>query len=246
MAPLKESLLGLQNLDTRLDQLLHKFETLPEIQEIQDLELGSAEYVKDLAELDQKISEIRRQQKRLEDEVETEDAKLGKDGDRIGQLTDPKELQALEHAIQTRGEYKATLEDQILDCMEKLEPLESEQAAKQVNLAKSSAKTEELQVSLASQRKTIEGEVAELQDLRETALGKVEAAALELYQSLREHHGGIGVAQLVGNQCHGCDLNMIHPQSEIERFHSAAADEVLQCGECQRFLVVSEEKEAKD
>ena len=56
-----------------------------------------------------------------------------------------------------------------------------------------------------------------------------------LYEKIRASSGGIGAAALRQRRCEGCRLEL--NQVDINRIRAAADDEVLRCEECRRILV---------
>ena len=64
-----ESLLAVQALDTRLDQLAVKREGLPQRAQLTDVRSALAEVESQIAEVDERRNELTRSQQRLEDEV---------------------------------------------------------------------------------------------------------------------------------------------------------------------------------
>src|SRR5690606_41692045 len=93
-----ESLLAVQALDTRLDQLAVKREGLPQRARLAEVRAAIAEVESQLTEVDERRGERSRSQQRLEDEVAslTERARQAEKQLYSGSVTNPRELQARE------------------------------------------------------------------------------------------------------------------------------------------------------
>ena len=64
------------------------------------------------------------------------------------------------------------------------------------------------------------------------------ADLVQLYEKLRESTG-VGAAMLRAGRCEGCRLEL--SGSERSRVKAAAPDEVIQCEECRRILIRTNE-----
>jgi predicted nucleic acid-binding Zn-ribbon protein len=147
----------------------------------------------------------------------------------------PKELESLQHELQTLGKRKSELEDGQLEVMMKhdsiktrVDELLNDQAGlKQLDL--------ELNIRLENASADIHKAMDQLSAERSLVAQKIEKALIDLYDKVRAAADGIGAALLVGNKCDGCHLsiNII----ELNRIKDLAADEVIRCEECRRILV---------
>jgi predicted nucleic acid-binding Zn-ribbon protein len=231
-----DALLEVQAHDTRLDQLRHQAETLPAREECR----AAAEAVRSvegsLAAVQAGHDELSRQQHRLDDEIESLAAKRKTAEGHLygGEVTGARELQDLQHEVEGLGRRVTHLEDQDLEIMEQLEPV-------QARLGELSAAGEQRRAELADAERRLTAAEAELavETDRETA-ARAETASgvpgdlLTEYESLRASRGGIGVARLVGTQCGGCHLTLSAVEVARIRKHP---DGLTHCEECGRLLV---------
>ncbi len=149
----------------------------------------------------------------------------------------PKDLQALQHEIESLARRQNALEDIELEVMERAETLQAQVDA------------------LASTRAALADEVARAASARDEALGTLAAEAdglrgsrgavvdevgpdlVTLYEKIRSGStsGGVAAAELRQRRCSGCHLEL----GTVDMSHIAAApaDEVLRCEECRRILV---------
>ena len=116
-------LLDVQALDARADQLRHQRAHLPEIVEIASLTASRTELV-DLAR-DQQIAvdDLTAAQKKADADVEQVKARRARDRDRMDQglITNPKDLERMQHELESLDRRITTLEDEELEVMEELE-----------------------------------------------------------------------------------------------------------------------------
>src|SRR5690606_28963346 len=93
-----ESLLAVQEHDTRADQLSHKRETLPERARLAAVADEVAAIDEQLGAVESRRGELNRSQQRLEDEVASLAERAGQAEKQLysGSVTNPRELQALQ------------------------------------------------------------------------------------------------------------------------------------------------------
>jgi predicted nucleic acid-binding Zn-ribbon protein len=232
-----DDLLEIQQLDTSVDQLRHRVANLPERDRVATAVAALGEIAIRTADAEGRRGEVRREQRRHEDEVATTEAKAEQVNGQLygGTITSPKELEALQHELDSLRGRQRDLEDLVIEQMELAEPidaelesLESDASAAEVERTAAQA---ELDVAVAS----IEKELADLGADRDARAANVPADLLSTYESIRGRSAGIGAAHLNGNRCEGCHLAI--PSADLDAIRHAPADEVVTCPECGRILV---------
>jgi len=230
-------LLEVQALDTRLDQLAHRRRTLPELGELAQLDKELAR-VRDLIVAGEtEHSDIERELGKAEADVAQVRARADRDQKRLdaGQVGSPKELQSLQHEIETLARRQAELEDVELEVMERLESIESRltelQAERETLEEKRAATLARRDASFAE----IDAEDAASRTDREKVSTGIDVELITLYEKIRGQQAGIGAAPLRQRRCQGCRLELNN--TDIGRIRAAADDEVLRCEECARILV---------
>ncbi|MCX7619822.1 MAG: C4-type zinc ribbon domain-containing protein [Acidimicrobiales bacterium] len=232
-----EPLLRLQDCDTRADQIRHRLAHLPERAQLDEhYELVSA-HQRARAEVQARRDDLARQQRRLEDEIATVEAKAAEVNETLygGTITSPRELQTLQQEIDSLKRRQASLEDDVLALMEQIEPLDAELADLDTRGAELDAEAQRLELVLAEAAAALDGELGGVAEERQRVLAEVEADLLELYVRLRSQLGGIAVARLVAGSCQGCHLAL--PAAEVERLKRLPPEELAYCEECGRLLV---------
>ncbi|MDD2858301.1 MAG: C4-type zinc ribbon domain-containing protein [Candidatus Nanopelagicales bacterium] len=236
-ASAQQLLLDLQKLDTTAAQLDHRERTLVEqqellalrtrIQRIHDEHVAAVVIAADLA----------RDQARADADVEQVRERSRKDQHLLdsGTIGDPKQLQNLQHELQSLARRQSDLEDVELEIMERVDGAQAAVAL----LAEQHAEATAQEESLAAQ---VDALVAEIDAQRQVTIidrselaSRVPADLLALYEKVRADHDGVGAAHLHRGQCGGCRLQL--PPNEIERLRAIEPDEVVRCEECRRILV---------
>jgi predicted nucleic acid-binding Zn-ribbon protein len=160
-----------------------------------------------------------------------------RDRDRVdgGLVSDPKQLQAIQHEITTLDRRISDLEDEEIAVMERLE----EAQATLDRLAGELAAVEADGAEALKAREAATTEIAQREEEARVERGviaaEVPADLLALYERLRAQLGGVGVGALRQGRCGGCQLAV--GAADLARMATAPDDEVLRCEECNRILV---------
>jgi uncharacterized protein len=232
-------LLTLAELDTSLAQLAHRRRTLPQHAELDrlDRELVAMEDERVRAQV--AVDDLDRDIARIDRDVEQVRTRADRDRARLDAGTGPaKELEALQHELGTLARRQGELEDAELELMEKREQSQSLLDGVLARLTE----------AREAHSQTVQRRDAELSDIdkdsdhkttaRVPLVADLPADLVALYEKVRESTG-MGAALLRHGRCGGCRLEL--SGSERARVRAAPADEVVQCEECRRILVRTEE-----
>lgn len=221
----------------RADQIAHRRRTLPEAAEVERLEAERKELDQQVVTADTELSDLEREQHKAEADVEQVRTRRERDEKRrdAGQVGSPKELEGLQHEIETLVKRQGDLEEVELEIMERLE------------------RAQERRSELDSKRSELDGRIGEVTKVRDAVYadlddesGRIarERAGLAenipgelaaLYEKLRGQLGGVGAAKLHQRRCEGCRIEL--DASELARIAAAPAEQVLRCEECRRILI---------
>jgi uncharacterized protein len=231
------TLLVVQEHDSTLDQLLHRRASLPERVALAEAEATVARLDVELAELGERLRDLQRSQRRLEDEVATLEAKAADDDRTLysGRVTSPKELQALSHEVEALRRRARSLEDDLLEIMEVAEPLAAEVARLEELREGAAEEAERLRGTLRAAEADIDAQAEAVAAERRQAAEGVPEGLKATYEQLRRHLGGIGVARLDGGRCTGCHLSL--PAVELDAIRRSPPGTVTHHEECGRILV---------
>src|SRR5262249_55095025 len=116
-------LLELADLDTELGRLGHRRRTLPEIAELEALSVRATQVKDEITGADTELSDLDREQKRAERDVEQVRARIEKDRDGLegGKVFWARELESLQAGVVSLQRRQSDLEDVVLELMEQRE-----------------------------------------------------------------------------------------------------------------------------
>lgn len=229
------SLLELASVDAELARLAHRSGNLPEQQQLdasvaEHRESGDRHAVLGIA-----IEDVDGQIAKLEEEVdsvrkrEDRDRKLLHDG-----AVDPKHVAELQHELETLERRQSTLEDTLLETMERREELQSQQSEQ-------AARTAELQRAVADAEERRDAAVVALEQAGHRAVSRrdelsvsLDADLFAMYERLRAT-GATAAGLLQARRCGACRIEI--DRGELSRIAAAAEDDVVRCPECGAILV---------
>ncbi|SEC88041.1 hypothetical protein SAMN04489844_3176 [Nocardioides exalbidus] len=233
-------LLDVAELDSRAAQLRHQRAHLPELAEIAALEAERTELTDQVRDARIVVDDLTVEQTRADREVEQVRTRRERDRNRMetGQITNPKDLERMQHELVSLERRISTLEDAELEVMESLEEAQQLLDGLGIRADDIDAKLAGLVTSRDEKQVAFDVQLDEVGAARGPAVEGMPDDLMALYERLREQKG-IGAALLRARQCGGC--NMTLDASELSRIRSADADEVIRCEECQRILVRTDE-----
>ena len=231
----QRSLLELAELDTELSQLAHRAAHLPEQQRYDEIQAHQREVSDRLAVLEVTLEDVDGEVAKLESEVDA--VRQREDRDR-GLLdsgsVQHKQLEELQHELGTLQRRQASLEDTLLEVMERREGLAAEAAGERERLATLdedlTAARGARDVALAELEQTRSGRAARRADLAAGLDGEL----VKIYERQRAS-SGVGAGRLQGRRCGACRIEL--DRGEIARIAAAPEDEVLRCSECGAILL---------
>jgi predicted nucleic acid-binding Zn-ribbon protein len=233
-------LLDLQALDTRLDQIGHRRATLPELDELRRLEAAASAMDDDLVRAQTALGDVQREIGKADSDVQLVRERSARDQARMqaGQGT-AKDMQALQHEVDSLARRQSDLEDVELEVMDRAEGLAAEVSRLEAARAHLTARLAELRVSRDKTFADLDTEVEQIAHSRGDVVAGVGQELVVLYEKIRASSGGIGAAVLRQRRCEGCNLEL--NQVDINKFINAEQDEVLRCEECRRILIRTSE-----
>jgi predicted nucleic acid-binding Zn-ribbon protein len=230
-------LLEVQDLDTAIDQHLHRLANLSQRAELRTVAGRIAAIESDRSGVAAERDELGARQFSLEEQISASRTRSSEIERRLysGQVTAARDLQAMDEEVKHLARHVSELEDRELEVMELLEPLDSRLATIDGELAGLGTQADELQRSIAEQESEIGSDLARERTERDRLAAEVPADLLSRYEQLRTRLGGTGAARLVGGSCGGCHLQL--PAMELDRVKKAPPDAVIYCDQCGRILV---------
>jgi predicted nucleic acid-binding Zn-ribbon protein len=233
-------LLVLQGHDAALARLEHRRRTLPQLAAISTADARLAQLRDELVRAETEVGDLDRELRRLDGDVDQVRRRSERDQQRMQSgAVAAKELESLQHEVQSLARRQSDLEDVQLELMEKREDAESRAARVRGEVATVTAERQAAVEARDSAYAEIDADAAADAAARESLAIELPADLLALYDRLRENKGGVGAAALRARQCGGCRLTL--DNAELAVIRSAPSDEVIRCEECQRILVRTHE-----
>jgi predicted nucleic acid-binding Zn-ribbon protein len=236
-SPAQQSqILELQSLDSELLQANTKLKSLPEIEQLLHIDKRITLATEELAKVRAEAEQIALELRRGEVDVETVTDRIKKDEARLssGNAT-PKELEQLQHEIESLKKRQADLEEIELEIMVKNEAIIARLNTLTTDLSSLETVKTEINQRLTTAATEINLLILSKTAARNEVATRVEKPLLDIYEKIRASAHGIGAATLIGDKCGGCNLTI--NAVEMNRIKVLAKDELLRCEECRRILV---------
>jgi len=231
----QRSLLELAELDAELSRIAHRAANLPEQQQYDQIQAEHRSANDRLAAVGIALEDIDAQVSRFETEIDGVRQREDRDRKLLDSGTiNPKQLEELQHELGTLERRQASLEDSLLEVMERREQLATEQVD-------ALAKVDGLQHDLAAAQQARDSALADIDQVRgqravrrDELVAGLDAELVVLYERQRAA-SGVGAGRLQGRRCGACRIEL--DRGEIARITAASEDEVLQCSECRAILL---------
>lgn len=232
-----EDLLVVQDHDTVLDQLRHRFETLPEREALQEVERARKSLAASLVEAEAARDAVASRQEELERNIAASESRIKEIDRRMysGEIVASRDLQAMAAEIDHIKARVSTMEDAALEAMDEREPLDASVTDLEARDEALVAEAERLRAALAAAEAEIADAARAEHAARTSAAAAVPADLLAAYEKLRGRLGGIGIARLEHGTCMGCHMKL--PATELDRIRNQPPDLIVHCDQCGRILV---------
>lgn len=235
-AAAQRRLLDLAEVDADLDRIAYRRRSLPERDEVAAAERDGQAGHDALVAAQTEADDLDRDTRKLEGEIDQVRSREQRDRKLLdsGSINDPRQLEELQHELDTLTRRQSTLEDNLLDLLEQRETinghLEGAQSARdeaETRLADATGRRDEALAGLA------DTETQRRAD-REVLTAELPADLLDLYERVRGHKG-TGAALLTQRRCGACRLEL--DRAFLSRLRDAPAETVERCEECGAILV---------
>ena len=231
----------MQELDSRADLLRHQRTHLPELAEIEALQARRTELDNQARDARIVVDDLTVEQTKIDSDVEQVKTRRTRDRDRMDQglISNPKDLERMQHELESLERRIASLEDEELEVMATLEDAQRDLDALEAQVREADERLAALAAARDEKSAGIDAQLADLEAQRGPAVEGLPEDLLALYDRLRAQKDGVGAAELRARRCAGCQLTV--DNAELAVIRAKPADEVVRCEECQRILVRTDE-----
>ena len=244
-----DPLIVVQDHDLALDRLRHRHATLPEREQVTTAEADVAALDREIEARRLPLADLTRTEQKYEDEAQklAEQAEAANTKLYSGEITSPKELQALQADVDMLRKHQAAVEEQAIAVMEEREPLEAELADVEARRSRRDAEHAAARTALTAAIAECDAEIAAEQAVRDAAAATIDAPLGVPRGHLSLRRGGaragcradsptrVGAARLVGHSCQGCHLTI--PATEVDALRKAPPGTVAHCDNCGAILI---------
>lgn len=225
-------LLDLQEVDSEIDRLLHRRQSLPELEQYraaheaaegvaarltgEEAELKQAELVLDKAEGELGL---------LEQKLTQEERRLYAGG------MSARETGNMQHEVESLRTRRSTMEEGVLELLDQRETLQGTASASRDELEAARRLEASLEETVAAEWRVIDVEIAAKEARKADIAPLVPGGLMTLYDGLRQRDP-VAAARLIDGVCGGCHLRL-SPAELLE----ALAENPPRCVHCRRIVV---------
>lgn len=230
------ALLEVQRLDNTIDQLRYKHEHLEERAAIVAINAELTELNEASAEAEETRDTLRRQERDLEAQSSDLAEKAANLDTRLygGQVTSPKEATAMTEEIKNLKARESDLEDQALELLVEIEPLDEALLVTEAKRGELEAQRAAHEKSLTENEARLEAEIAVTEGERATTAEPLDETRLELYRKMRITYGPAAVIEFDPAHNGGCPVAM--SAVELDRWKHLPAGTLEPCVDCGRLV----------
>ena len=223
-------LIQLQDLDGRLDAIAEKRRQFPHAVEAAGRPVEEAQAA--LAATQGELDALNRDRRTKEQDLKEREERIDKLRARAGDLKSNKEYQAHLFEIELAQQEKGTVEERLLELMDRTEAIQKAVREQEEQLAARRRAFDAERARLQAEQQAMEAEVERGSAESKALTDRLAPGHRQTYEYLRTTRKGLAVAALKSGTCQGCRLSL-QPQlvADIRK-----NEKILTCTYCQRIL----------
>jgi predicted nucleic acid-binding Zn-ribbon protein len=226
-------LLDVQDLDSQIDRLLEKRQSLPELASYKAAHEHEQILTSEMDTAGADLKTLERDFDKSEGELQILEAKLKEHETRLfaGGMS-ARETEHMRLEVQSLYGQREALEERVLAMLERLDPAREELAELERRRKLAAEEKTALEEAIKSEWKVIDAELARKEERKAEALVPVPADLVELYETLRRSKEGVAIGRFEHGVCGGCHMTL-SPAEQVEAFEA----DIPRCVHCRRMLV---------
>ncbi len=223
-------LVEIQTIGTQKDIVGAKLNDAPSKLAALDGELETSAAV--VEELEARLGELAKQYRELEGEAQSEQSREKRNQERLRDIKNNKDYQAMLKEIANIKKKVSGLEDQMLAMLDEQESLKAQVAEKKKEHGNVAQRVQRQRAAIEQETEALEQKARQLKEKMDSIGQKVDAALLDKYDWVKGRVGRNAIVAVKDAVCQGCHLN-IPPQmfNELQR-----CDSVEFCPHCRRMI----------
>jgi predicted nucleic acid-binding Zn-ribbon protein len=224
-------LFRLQQVDTRISQIETRLRKIQETLD-NDSELQAA--MQKLRAAEQAEHHLEQQRRAAEEGAREQRIKIQQAESNLygGNVQNPKELRDLEADVASLKKHLASIEEQELEAMVRLDDVHASVQSARTELETLRSRLGAASTHLLDEQASLARQLDDLQTERQAAVQAIDARLLRTYDGLREQRRGVAVVEISDNACGACGTTLTAALQQNAR-HSA---EPVVCPSCGRIL----------
>jgi uncharacterized protein len=226
-------LLSLAEVDAELNRVQHRRRTLPELEEIGRAETDLRSKRDRLVATQTALGDLDREGKRLETEIDHLRAREKRDRG-LMDGAGSKQVEDLQHELETLARRQGILEDELLETMERREAVETDIERAHADVGEAEQRLEDAAGRRDAELADLDAAEVRRRAEREVIVSELPEALLALYERIRESKG-VGAGLLQDRRCGACRIEL--DRLALTSVRDAADDDVVRCEECGAILV---------
>ncbi|MGD0021224.1 MAG: C4-type zinc ribbon domain-containing protein [Smithellaceae bacterium] len=223
-------LIGLQECDSQLVMLLSKKKHLPE--QMDRLDQDFLRFKEGIEQNKKKYDEMKSLHNAKEKEVKKINENITKARERLLEVKNNKEYQAILKEIEMAEASCGDIETEIISLLEELDKVSVLVKKDEETLNQQKKKYGEEKNRIETEINTIDSDFVNWEQKRDELRKKVPGDLLAQYEKIKNRNNGVGVISVWKAVCNGCHMN-IPPQLYNELQKSV---ELLSCPNCNRII----------
>ncbi|MBI5886629.1 MAG: hypothetical protein HZB85_08645 [Deltaproteobacteria bacterium] len=169
----------------------------------------------------------------IDEEIRKCGERVQKDEKRLGEIKNDRELKALNKEMTTANKAVKQHEEEKERVVARLAEKKTAHDAAVAALGDATGLSERLSGEMASKKPAWEEIRQKDAALKETEKSRISPQIFKKYESIRSKRGGIGLAKVVNETCHGC---FIHIPPQVYIMLKRGVSELMTCPHCHRIL----------
>jgi predicted nucleic acid-binding Zn-ribbon protein len=231
----QRSLVDLTELDAETGRLEHRAKNLAEQKALDAVVSEHTDANDRLTTVSIALEDVDAEVAKFEGEIDSVRQREDKDRSMLDSgAVNAKQLTELQHELETLQRRQSSLEDSLLEIMERREELQNDQAAQLAAIDELQSKMSTAQATRDEALVDIEQTRHRLASRRDHLTSALDSELVATYERQRSN-GGPGAGLLQGRRCGACRIEI--DRGEMARITAAAEDEVLRCPDCGAILL---------
>jgi uncharacterized protein len=227
-----ELLIAMQQRETEIDKIDAELVKVPV--KLAEMELALQNLRAALDDRESALSELKKNYRAQEGEIQKHQDRIHKRDIQLRAVKNNKDYQAILKEIGDIKRLISGLEDQTLECLEKIDAAEDDLGSIREDMEAEQDTIREKQAVLQSEADVCNRRRRELSDERDHLFSRIDPELKKLYETSRTMAGRLALTEVRSSICLGCNMN-IPPQmyNELHRGNT-----LRNCPHCHRLIYV--------